>query len=56
MGRKRIKALEPDLEEDEFDEEAVKQIYTSKNYVPPNSSDLVRIPVFPKLGPFKALN
>jgi hypothetical protein len=42
MGRKKIKTLEPDLEEDEFDEEVAKQIYTSKEYVPPNSSDLVQ--------------
>jgi len=43
MGRKRIKTLEPDLEEDEFDEEVAKQIYTSKEYVPPNSSNLETI-------------
>ena len=46
MGRKRIKALEPDLEEDEFDEEVAREIYTSKEYVPPNPSDLVKITVF----------
>ena len=46
MGRKRIKALEPDLDEDEFDEESAKEIYTSKEYVPPNSSDLVNNPCF----------
>ena len=44
MPRKRIKALEPDLEDD-FDEEAAKKIYSNgnDNYEPPNLTDLVNL-------------
>jgi hypothetical protein len=46
MGRKRIKALEPDLDDDEedeeeFDEEKAKQVYSKQDYVPPDLNDLV---------------
>ncbi len=45
MGRKRIKALEPDLDDDEdeeeFDEERAKQVYSKQDYVPPDLNDLV---------------
>ncbi len=45
MGRKRIKALEPDLDDEEdeegFDEEKAKQVYSKQDYVPPDLNDLV---------------
>ena len=40
MGRKRVKPLEPDLEED-FDEEEAKRIYSKTEFVPPEQNDLV---------------
>ncbi len=45
MGRKRIKALEPDLDDEEdeegFDEEKARQVYSKQDYVPPDLNDLV---------------
>jgi hypothetical protein len=45
MGRKRIKALEPDLDDDEdqeeLDEERARQVYSKQDYVPPDLNDLV---------------